>query len=143
MIPRPTVGKGNNHRREQGEVRMATDLSGDKIELKGGRGSYLLGLLFTTLGLLVTALMAFLPESSLEDFALTFISGACFTATGLIILTLVSDFPLIFSTAGIFFLLLSWRLRFLGSGVLMGVSVVFFILAVASHRRGRTARRLK
>jgi len=113
----------------------------EKVSIEGGRGSALLGMSITGLSLLMIALMAFFPQSSVESFVLSLITASCLLGTGAAILTLVSDYPLILSSVSIFLLLLYWRLRNTGSTWLLAASVLTFVLAVVLQRTNPERRR--
>lgn len=107
----------------------------EKVSIEGGWGSALLGMSITGLSLLMMALFAFFPQSTVESFVLSLITASCLLGTGSAILTLVSDYPLILSSVSIFLLLLYWRLRNTESAWLLGISILTFVLALVLHRR--------
>ncbi len=111
------------------------DLPGEKVSIEGGWGSALLGMSITGLSLLMMALLAFFPQSTLENFVLSLITASCLLGTGAAILTLVSDYPLILSSSSIFLLLLYWRLRNTRSAWLLAASMLTFALALVLHKR--------
>lgn len=102
----------------------------------------MVGVALTSLSLLMMGFMALFPQSSVEDFALSLITAACLLGSGAIILTLVSDYALILSSAGIFLLLLFWRLRNLDPTWLLVLSFLCFVLSLVVHR-GSLSRRTK
>ena len=109
------------------------DLPEKKIPMEGGWGSSLLGIFLTSLSLLIMAILVAYPQTSPESFILSLISATCLMATGSTILTLVSDYPLIFSTVGIYLLLLFWRLRNLDPVWILVLSVLAFLAAIILH----------
>jgi len=107
----------------------------EKVSIEGGWGSALLGMSITVLSLLMMALIAFFPQSSVESFVLSLITASCLLGIGSAILTLVSDYPLILSSLSIFLLLLYWRLRNTVSTWLLVLSILTFVLALVLHKR--------
>jgi len=123
------------------------DVPQERIPIEGGWGSALLGILITSLSLVMMCLVAFFPQADVESFLLSLITVSCLLATGAAILTLVSDYPLILSSVSIFLLLLYWRLRYAGATWLLALSILTFLLALALHKKSsrshRWARRRK
>jgi hypothetical protein len=111
------------------------NLPEERIPMEGGKGSALLGISLTSISLLVMAILVIFPQTSTENFILSLITATCLMATGATILTLVSDYPLILSTFGIYLLLLSWRLRNLDVAWILGLSILSFALAIVLHLR--------
>lgn len=114
----------------------------EKVPLEGGLGSSLVGISLTSLSIIIMAIAAFFPQSSLENFVLSLITASSLLGTGSIVLTLVSDYALILSSASIFFLLLFWRLRNINSLWILSLSIFCFVMAIVvhrktSHRRGK------
>jgi hypothetical protein len=109
------------------------DLPEEKVPMEGGRGSALLGISLTSLSLLIMVLLVVYPQTGTENFILSLITATCLMGTGATILTLVSDYPLILSTVGIYLLLLFWRLRNLNSIWILGLSILVFVLAIFVH----------
>ena len=110
------------------------DLPEERLTIEGGWGCSTIGISLTTLAMLIMAYAAFFPQTSAEDLILTLIIASCLLGTGATVLTLVSDYPLILSSASIFLLLLSWRFRNLNPTWLVAVSLCVFALAVVTHR---------
>jgi len=105
----------------------------ERIPMEGGKGSALLGISITSLSLLIMALLAAYPMTSHENFVLTLITATCLLGTGSTILTLVSDYALIFSAGGIYLLLLYWRLRNLEVTWILVLSIIVFAFAIFLH----------
>jgi hypothetical protein len=118
------------------------DLPEEKIPMEGGKGSALLGIFLTSISLLVMVILVVYPQTGAENFILSLITATCLMGTGATILTLVSDYPLIFSTFGIYLLLLFWRLRNLDVAWILGLSILSFALAIVLHVKtpGRRAK---
>jgi len=115
-------------------VLLVEDLP-EKVPLEGGLGSSLVGISLTSLSIIIMAIAALFPQSSLENFILSLITASSLLGTGSIVLTLVSDYALILSSASIFFLLLFWRLRNIDSLWILSVSIFCFVMAIVVHRK--------
>jgi hypothetical protein len=126
----------------ESSLHSVSDLPEERIVLEGGWGSSMLGIGLTGLSLVIMTVINVYPQSSVENFVLVLITAVCVLSTGAIVLTLVSDYPLILSTVSIFLLLLFWRLRNLNSRWLLALSLLTFLLALLAHtktsdRRGK------
>jgi hypothetical protein len=95
----------------------------------------MLGIGLTGLSLVIMTVINVYPQSSVANFILVLITAVCVLSTGAIVLTLVSDYPLILSTVSIFLLLLFWRLRNLSSLWLLALSLLTFLLALLAHKK--------
>jgi len=111
------------------------DLPEETVPLEGGWGTSMVGIILTSLSLLIMIFIAFYPLSSLEDFVLSLITAASLLGAGCIVLTLVSDYALILSATSIFLLLLYWRLRNLDFLWLLSLSFLTFALSILAHKR--------
>lgn len=109
------------------------DLPEQHLPMEGGWGCSLLGISLTTLALTIMGYAAVFPQTSSENLVLTLITASCLLGTGATVLILVSDYPLILSSASIFLLLASWRFRHLETRWLLGASLLAFALAIAVH----------
>jgi hypothetical protein len=117
------------------------DLPEQRLPMEGGWGCSLLGISLTTLALAIMGYAALFPQTSSENLVLTLITASCLLGTGATVLTLVSDYPLILSSASIFLLLASWRFRYLETGWLVGASLLVFALAIVVHVRSPQRRK--
>lgn len=118
------------------------NLPEERIPMEGGKGSAFLGISLTSISLLIMIILVIYPQTGTENFILSLIIATCLMGTGATILTLVSDYPLIFSTVGIYLLLLFWRLRNLDVAWILGLSILSFACAIVFHLKtpGRRAK---
>lgn len=112
-----------------------SDLPDKEVPLEGGWGSSIIGISLTSLSLIIMGLFIIFPQTSVENFVLSLITAGALLGTGSIVLSLVSDYPLILSSSAIFLLLLFWRLRNGDALWLLLLSLTCFIAAVVVHLR--------